>query len=92
MASRAEANQRVLVRKSLHQLTEHNHETGGLYMEPVIALEKFTAKWSKYTAGLSEEEVADLEEARAKLENYKKIYDIFEYCTELNELMYVIET
>jgi len=25
-ASRAEANQRVLVRKSLHQLNEYNHE------------------------------------------------------------------
>lgn len=91
-ASRAEANQRVLVRKSLHQLTEHNAETNGMYLEPVITLQKFTAKWASYTAGLSEEELADLSEARAKLEHYKKIYEIFEYCTELNELMYVIES
>lgn len=55
-------------------------------------LESFTAKWDKYTSGLSDEEVADLEEARTKLENYKKIYEIYEYATELNSMMYVIET
>ncbi len=60
-------------------------------MEPVSTLDKFSANWDKYTSGLSQEEVADLEQARTKLENYKKIYEIFEYATELNELMYVIE-
>jgi hypothetical protein len=63
-----------------------------MYLEPVTALEKFTSNWDKYTSGLSEEEVADLEQARAKLETYKKIYDIFEYATDLNELMFTIET
>ena len=48
--------------------------------------------WNKYTAGLSDEEIADLETAKAKLENYKKIYEIFEYATSLNETMYVIES
>ena len=90
-ASRAEANQRVLVRKTLHQLPEYNDEQNGLYLEPVNALDSFTKNWAKYTAGLSEEEIADLEEARDKLENYKKIYEFYEYASELNELLYVIE-
>ena len=33
-----------------------------------------------------------MESAKAKLENYKKIYEIFEYASELNELMYIIES
>ena len=36
--------------------------------------------------------MVDMEQAKAKLENYQKIYDIFEYATELNELMYIIES
>ena len=89
MASRAEANQRVLVRKSLHQLHKYNTEQHGMYLEPVTILDNF--KWDKFTSGLSAEELADLEQAREKLENYKRIYSIFEYATELNDLMYVIE-
>jgi len=89
-ASRAEANQRVLIRKSIHQLGEYNHEQFGLYLQPVTMLANFN--WSKYTAGLSAEELNDMESAKAKLENYKKIYEIFEYASELNEHMYVIES
>ena len=92
MASRAEANQRVLVRKSIHQLVEYNHETNYMYLEPVTTLDEFTANWEKNISGLSEEEVADLEQARDKLENYKKIYEIFEYASGLNEIMFTIET
>lgn len=70
MASRAEANQRVLVRKSLHQLHEYNIEQNGLYLEPVTALAEFTKNWDKYTANLSVEEVEDLVKAKDKLVNY----------------------
>ena len=89
-ASRAEANQRVLVRKSIHQLPEYNHHQFGLYLEPVTVLTNFN--WNKYTAGLSEEELADMVQAKEKLENYKKIYEIFEYASDLNQLMYIIES
>ena len=89
-ASRAEANQRVLVRKSIHQLPEYNHHQNGLYLEPVTVLAKFD--WNKYTSGLSEEELADMVQAKEKLENYKKIYEIFEYASDLNQLMYIIES
>ena len=59
-------------------------------MEPVNMLNNFN--WSKYTSGLASEELADMEQAKAKLENYQKIYEIFEYATSLNELMFVIES
>ena len=91
-ASRAEANQRVLVRKSMHQLVEYNAESNNMYLEPVSVLDAANAKWSKMTSGLSEEELADMEAARAKLEHYKKIYGIYEYASELNGVMYVIES
>jgi len=61
-------------------------------LEPVNALTKFTASWDKYTSGLSQEEMADLEQARTKLETYKRIYEIYEYATDLNEIMFTIET
>lgn len=41
--------------------------------------------WSKLAAGLSAEELHDLEKAKAALENYKNVYNIFEYSSELNE-------
>lgn len=37
------------------------------------------------TAGLSAEEMADMEQAKDILEMYERVYDIFEYSTELNE-------
>ena len=89
-ASRAEGNQRVLVRKSIHQLGEYNAEQDGMYLEPVTTLDSFNANWAKYTSGLSAEELADLEQARTKLERYKQIYEIFEYASELNDTMYLI--
>lgn len=57
----------------------------------MITLKNFEKKWDKFTAGLSAEELADFEEAREKLRTYAKIYDIYEYASGLNELMYVIE-
>ena len=36
--------------------------------------------------------MADLEQARDKLESYKRTYEIYEYATDLNEIMYTIET
>ena len=62
-----------------------------MYLAPLEILKSFTAKWDKNMQGLSPEEVADFEEARTKLENYQKVYDIYEYATELNNMMYVIE-
>ena len=63
-----------------------------MYLEPVHALGYFNKNWDSFVKDISAEEVADLEQARDKLENYKKIYEIFEYASDLNELMFVIET
>ena len=60
----------MLVRKSIHQLNEYNHESNNMYLEPVSALASATANWSSLTSGLDEEQLADMEQARAKLENY----------------------
>jgi hypothetical protein len=80
------------VRKSLHQLHEYNAEQDNSYLEPVTTLAKFEKNWSKYTAGLSAEELADMEQAREKLKNYEKIYSIFEYATDLNDIMFALES
>ena len=44
------------------------------------------------TAGLSEEEVADIQRSKDQIEHYTKIYTIFEYCTGLHDLLYALET
>lgn len=61
-------------------------------MKPIIESKNYIKAWSKNTSGLSTEEIADLEKARHDLENYEKIYNIFEYATDLNRAMNIIET
>ena len=53
---------------------------------------KFNKNWSSNTAGLSSEELEDLESARASIENYEKIYSIFEYSSEITRLCNTVET
>jgi hypothetical protein len=47
-------------------------------------LETGLKHWSKLAAGLTAEELHDLEQAKAALENYRNVYNIFEYSSELN--------
>ncbi len=82
--------QRDLVQRTLHQLYEFNDETHGSFLKPIIGGKDFIKSWSSNTAGLSAEEMADLTQARASLENYEKIYNIFEYATDLNRAMNMI--
>ena len=51
----------MLVRKSLHQLTEINAESNNMYLEPVSILDAANKRWGKLTSGLSAEELADME-------------------------------
>ena len=44
------------------------------------------------TAGLSQEELADVERSMNTISHYAKIYDIFDYCTRLHNMMYTLET
>lgn len=57
-----------------------------------MTAEKFTKSWSNNTAGLSTEEIADLEQARDTLANYEKIYNIFEYSTHVTRMCNMLET
>jgi len=91
-ASNARVLQRELVQKTVHQIHEYNDEGDGMFLKPLIETKKFTDNWHKQIAGLSTEEVADMEDARAALEHYEKIYGIYEYCSELTELCNMVET
>lgn len=42
------------------------------------------ANWASLTAGASDEELKDFEAAKDVLEQYERVYNIFEYSTELN--------
>lgn len=48
--------------------------------------------WGFMTKGLGPLELADMEEAKTKLEDYEKLYSLMEYIDELNEAMNTIET
>jgi len=91
-ASKAQVLQRELVQKSLHQVHEHNHESIGAFVKPTIDLYRAEKNWNRLTAGLGEEEIADLEAARAQLTNYARLYDIFEYASDLNSIINTLET
>ena len=68
------------------QLYEYNHEENDCaYTKPCLDLHTAQKNWASLTAGLSEEEIADLSESRATLENYEKIYSIVEYCSQMHE-------
>lgn len=62
-ASQSQVLSRELVQKSLHQLTEYNHETYGAFVKPIVAAHDFKKDWDKLTRGLQAEEMADLEQA-----------------------------
>ena len=57
-----------------------------------MVAEKFQSKWNSHTSGLSAEEIEDLENAKAVIANYEKIYSIFEYSSELTRLCNMVET
>ena len=61
------------------------------FLTPVMEATKFNKNWSKYTSGLSKEEVEDLEKARKTLAKYEKIYSLYEYATDLHSNMNILE-
>lgn len=85
-------NQRILVRKTCHQLDKFDGSGDGCFSKPIYARDDFVKNWDANIKGLSGEEVADLERARDQIAHYEKIYNIFKYTTELNDIMYNLET
>ena len=78
--------QKDLVQKTMTQLYEYNHEDNDCaYTKPTLDLHYVQKNWSLLTSGMSEEEIADLSEAKTTLENYEKIYTIVEYCSQMHE-------
>lgn len=67
------------------------YEQDGGFSRPIKERDSFVANWDANIKNLSEEEVADLTKARDQIDHYEKIYNIFEYATEINELMYTLE-
>ena len=73
-----------------------NGETDCDYMKPIRylshldQLNRFAFR-NRLTDGLSKEENADIERSKAIIEHYKKIYNIYEYSTDLHTMMYNLE-
>lgn len=66
-ASQSEVLSRELVQRTLHQLHEYNAEGNAHYLNPLMALSDFEKNRKQYLTGLSQEEVADLEDASARI-------------------------
>lgn len=63
-AAKVQGLQKELVQKTVHQLGHYNSDTLGAFVNPVITMASFKKDWEKKVEGLSEEEVADLQQAR----------------------------
>ena len=74
----------------MHQLREID-EPHAQFLKPLIVAKQFNKNWNKYTSGLSQEEIADLEQARNTLAHYDKIYSLYEYATDLHANMWMLE-
>lgn len=83
-ATKSKGLRKELVQKTVYQLNKYNDENASLYHSPVETLENARANWATLTAGVSAEELKDFETARDVLEQYERVYDIFEYSSELN--------
>lgn len=81
---------RELVQKTCYQL-DVLESHGDPYWEPVEALERGVKNWDKMTRGLSHEEMQDFENAKKALEMYEDVYKIFQYATELNSSIQILE-
>ena len=79
------------MQKTVYQLYKYEHENGGLYHNPVEVLHNAKVDWASITAGLSPEENFDFEAAKQTLEQYERVYDIFEYSSELNDCVQNLE-
>lgn len=90
-AQNAVVNQRILVRKSAYQLNSYDIDTNGGYSKPIFVRDSFCKNWDANLKDLSAEEVADFERAKAQIDHYEKIYNIYAYATKLNDIMYTLE-
>ncbi len=75
------------------QLNDHNNEElDGVYTRPTLDLYLCNKYWNFLTAGMSKEEVQDLENARSQLQHYEKLYSLMEYGSDLNGILTALDT
>ena len=76
------------------QFNDHNHEElDSAFTRPTLDLYLCNKYWNFITSDdLSREEIADLEDAKNKLQHYEKIYSIMEYGADLNGILTTLET
>ena len=90
-AQNAVVNQRILVRKTCHQFDYFDEDADGAFSRPIYVRDDFVKNWDANINGKSEEEVADLTRAREQIAHYEKVYNIYRYATEINDIMYTLE-
>ena len=82
-----------MVQRSIGQFFDHNNEEqDSAFTRPTLDLYFVTKYWGFLTKDLSAEEAADLARAKEALERYEEIYSIFEYGSEINQVMTLLET
>ena len=91
-AANAQIYERILVQKTMTQLHHYNYvHAEGIYTRPTLDLFYMNKYWGYLTKGMSDEQLEDFGDAKKKLENYEKIYEIVEYASAINDHMTVLE-
>ena len=75
----------------MHQLGSFDSDADGGFSRPILVRNSYVKNWDSNIKDLSEEEVADLERARDQIAHYEKIYNIYDYATKINDIMYCLE-
>jgi len=75
------------------QLADYNHEEmDSTFTRPTLDHYLCNKYWGFITGGdLSQEEVADLENAKSELAKYEKLYALMEYGSDLNGILTAID-
>ena len=72
-----------MVQRSMGTFQEHNEKLGAIFTRPVLINAMLEEQWDSITKGASAEEIQDFESARDKLSNYKELYKLFDYGSDL---------
>ena len=93
-ASKSVALSQELVQRTMYGgFTDYNHEEeDGVYTRPTLDCYYVHKYWKFITADLSKEEIVDLEKCKKQLENYEKLYTLFEYASDIHDALTCLET
>jgi hypothetical protein len=72
---------------------DHNlEEADSMYTRPTLDAYIVGKYWNFLTKGLSQEEIADLQETKKNLDHYTRIYELMEYGQKISLTMLILET